>query len=218
LPSPEVDRVRRDLLERPLRRELRLARLLAAEHRRLRLADHLDVAKRIVSRLAGEVEVVQPERLLEHGRVLVLGQREHGLAVVEHVVAPDLVGAVREPVRLLVGRGDEQQLRRVRGTTGEHDEIGGVRTRLAVVLHDDAADRLAAVGRLELHRLRVREQLDVRVLERRPDAEHVSVGLAVHRAREAVAVRAADAGAVRHVRLVQADAAGRVERRVPGGG
>jgi hypothetical protein len=38
-----------------------------------------------------EVEVVEPERLLKDGRVLLHRQREHRLAVVEHVVAPDLV-------------------------------------------------------------------------------------------------------------------------------
>ena len=48
-----------------------------------------------------EVEVVDPERLLEDRGVRLLRQREHGLAVVEHVVAPDLVGAVGQAVRVL---------------------------------------------------------------------------------------------------------------------
>ena len=51
-----------------------------------------------------------------------------------------------------------------------------------------------------------------------PHAEHLGVGLGVHQAREAVAGRAAHAVAVRHVRLVQHHAAGRVERMEPGGG
>ena len=50
-----------------------------------------------------------------------------------------------------------------------------------------------AVVRLEPDDLRVRQQRDVRVLERRPHAEHLGVGLRVHEAREAVAGGAADA-------------------------
>ena len=50
------------------------------------------------------------------------------------------------------------------------------------------------------------------MLERRPHAEHLGVRLSVHGAHEAVAVGAADARAVRHVRLVQANPARCVER------
>ena len=56
------------------------------------------------------------------------------------------------------------------------------------------------------------------MLERRPHAEHVRVRLAVHDAREAVAVRAAHAGAEGRPRLVEHDPARRVERVVAGGG
>ena len=65
--------------------------------------------------------------------------------------------------------------------------------------------------------LRVRQQRDVRVLERRPHAEHLGVRLRVDEAREAVAGRTADAGAERRVRLVEHDPARRVERVVAGG-
>jgi hypothetical protein len=65
-------------LECPRRRELRLERLLTAEHVGLRLADHLDAAQRVLVVVAAEVEVVEPERLLEDRRVLILGQRQHG--------------------------------------------------------------------------------------------------------------------------------------------
>ena len=71
---------------------------------------------------------------------------------------------------------------------------------------------------LELHGLGVRQQRDVRVLEGGPHPEHLRVRLSVHRAREAVAVLAADAGAVRHVALGQPDAARRVERVESGRG
>ena len=105
-------------LERPLRRELGLAGLLAAEHRRLRLAHHLDVPERILEIVASEVEVVQAERLLEDRRVLVARQGEHRRAVVEHVVASDLVGAVGESARVAVVRGAQQELGGVRGAAG----------------------------------------------------------------------------------------------------
>ncbi len=67
-------------------------------------------------------------------------------------------------------------------------------------------------------RLRVRQQRHVRMLERRPHAECLGIRLAVHRAREAVAVLAPDAGAVRQVRLVEEHAARGVERVVAAGG
>ena len=50
------------------------------------------------------------------------------------------------------------------------------------------------------------------MLERRPHAEHLGIRLPMHGADEPVAVRAADARAVRHVRLVQANPARCVER------
>ena len=58
----------------------------------------------------------------------------------------------------------------------------------------------------------LRQQRDVLVLQRRAHAQHLGVRLGVHQAGEAVAGRAAHAGAVGHVRLVQHHPAGRVER------
>ena len=216
--EPEVDRVSRDPLERPLGRELRLEGLLAAEHRRLGLADHLDVPQRELEVVAPEVEVVQPEGLLIDGRVLLAREREHGLAVVEHEVAPHLVGAVREPVGVGVVRRLEQELRRVRRAAGDDDEPAGEGLLLTVALDDDAGDLRAGRVRLQLHHARVDEQRDVRVLERRAHADHLGVGLGVEDAGEAVAVGAAHAGAVRRVRLVEQDPARRVERPVAGFG
>ena len=87
--------------------------LLAPEHRRLRLAEHLDVAEGIVELGPAEIEVVQAQRLLIAGRVRLLRDGQHRLAVVEHVVAADLVGAVGEAARVLVVGGREQQAGRV---------------------------------------------------------------------------------------------------------
>ena len=124
--QPEVHGVAAISLERPLRCEPRLARLLATEHRRLRLADHLDVAQGEVGVVGAEVEVVHAERLLEDRRVLLARQREHGLAVVEHVVAADLIRAVRQAVRMPVVRRPQEQLRRVRRTARDHHDVTAV--------------------------------------------------------------------------------------------
>ena len=83
---------------------------------------------------------------------------------------------------------------------------------LAVVLGHHLGDRSAGRVGLQLHHPRVPDQGDVGVLQGRADAAHLGVGLGVQRARKAVAVRAPHADAVGHVRLVDQDAARRVER------
>jgi hypothetical protein len=92
-----------------------------------------------------------------------------------------------------------------------NDEITGVGFRCPVALDDDTRDRCAGRVRLELDRLRVRQQRDVVVLERRSHAQDLRVGLGVHRTRKPVAVAAAHTRAVGHVRLVEQDSAGGVE-------
>ena len=57
--EPEVDRVTRHSIERPPGASFSLQRLLAAEHLRLRLPDHLDAPERELEVVAAEVEVVQ---------------------------------------------------------------------------------------------------------------------------------------------------------------
>ncbi len=113
--------------------------------------------------------------------------------------------------------GTEQQLRRVRGAARKHDEVGGELLGLAVSLDRDSGHDRARVVRLQADGPRIRQQRDVRMLERGTNSEHLGVRLAVHRARKAVAVLAADAGAVRQVRLVEHHAAGGVERVEAGG-
>ena len=99
--SQKSTRVLGQHLQRPQRRQLGDV-LFAPEHRRLRLADHLDVAERVIRVGAPEVEVVDAQRLLIAGRVRLLRDRQHRLVVVAHVVAPHLVGAVGEAARVLV--------------------------------------------------------------------------------------------------------------------
>ena len=104
----------RQVVEQPHRQQRGLDRLLAPVHRPQRLADHLDVAHRVLEPVHAEIEIVQRERLLEHGRVGFQRDREHRLAVVEHVVAPDLIRAIGEAVGMLVVGRHQQQLGRVR--------------------------------------------------------------------------------------------------------
>jgi hypothetical protein len=208
--------VSRHPLKRPFRSEPCLPRPLAAEHRRLGLADHLHVAERELEVVGAEVEVVEAERLLIRGRVLVAREGEHGRRVVEHVVAADLVRAVGESIRVLVAGGSEQQLGRVGRPAGNSDDVRGVRFPLSCTVQHDLGHRLTACIGVEGDRLRVCQQGDVRVLERRPDGDHLGIRLRMDQAGEAVAVLTADAATVRHVLLVEQNAAGRVEGSVAG--
>ncbi len=182
-----------------------------------RLADHLDVPERVVEVVGAEVEVVQPERLLVGGRVLLAREGEHGGRVVEHVVAADLIRAVRETIRVLVVRGEEQDLRRVGRAADSDDHVGRVALLRPVVLDHDLGDRGARVVGVEPDHLPVRQQGDVGVLERRTHAEHLGVRLRVDEAGEAVARGTTNARAERWVGLVEHDPARRVERVVAGG-
>src|SRR5215475_2135045 len=65
----------------------------AAEHRRVGLAQHLNVTEREVVLPRPEIEIVEPQRLLKPGRVRLPRDRDQGRVVVAHVVAPDDAGA-----------------------------------------------------------------------------------------------------------------------------
>ena len=121
--QPEVDGVGGDLVEAPVRSELGQCGLLTLHRRAVGLADHLDVPEWPAVAGAAEVEVVEAERLLEHRVVALLGQRHHGLGVVVHVVAPDLVGAVGEPVGMPVVRRLEEELGAVRRACRHDDDV-----------------------------------------------------------------------------------------------
>ncbi len=166
-----------------------------------------------------EVEVVEPERLLEDGRVLLAREREHGLAVVEHVVAPDLVGAVGEAVRVLVARRREQQLGRVGRAAGDDDDVAGEASPSSPSCSTTTsvtAVPAAFVSSLTALALVSSVTFGCSSAGRTPSTS--ASDLACTDAGEAVAVGAAHARAVRHVRLVEHDAARRVERVVAGGG
>ena len=194
-------------LQRPVGRELRLDRLLAAVHRRLRLADHLDVAHRVVEVVGAEVEVVDAQGLLEDGRVRLAatGRAPPGCCGTCSCGRPD---RSRWPVRWGGGRWPMRAAawpcwRRRRRDDHDVGRVGLLLARRGSTTTSVTAVP-AGVG-LQPHHGRVGQQRDVRVLERGPDAEHLGVGLGVHEAGEAVADPAANARAVGHVRLVEHD-------------
>src|SRR6185437_13931136 len=92
----------------------------------------LDVPHGPLVVLSGEVEVVEAERLLEDGVVLLLGQRHDRVAVVERVIAPYLIGAVGQAVRVGVTGRVEQELGAVGRPGGHGDDVALVDLAAAV--------------------------------------------------------------------------------------
>ena len=161
-----------------------------------------------------------PERLLEHRRVGLARQREHRLAVVEHVVPPDLVGAVRQAARVRLVRRREQQLGAVRRAARRRPRCQRrTVSRTPAVVDDHAGHRAAGRVGLEPYDLRASvSSVTLACSSAGRTPMHLGVGLRVHEAREPVAVVAAHAAAVGHVRLVEHDPARRVEGVQPGRG
>ena len=92
-----------------------------------RLADHLDVAQREVVVGRAEVEVVDPERLLEDGRVRFLARAPAppGCCGTCSCARPDRSRWRGRGVG--VARGGEQQLGAVRRAAGDDDDVGSER-------------------------------------------------------------------------------------------
>ena len=98
------------------------------------------------------------------------------------------------------------------GAGGNDNDVGRVALDGAAALDDDPGDLAPRRARLQPQDVGVGEQGDVGVCERRVDAERLRVRLRLHQAGEAVARRAADAGAAAPVALVEPDAERHVER------
>ena len=122
--QPEVHGVGGDVGQAPVRCQQREVGLLPLHGLRVGLADHLDVAQRIVEVRAAEVEVVQPERLLEGGLVGFLAQRHDRFEIWRLVIPPDLIRAVGQPARMGVTRRRQQQPGLVGGPGRDHHDVG----------------------------------------------------------------------------------------------
>ena len=100
------------------------------------------------------------------------------------------------------------------GAARHDDDVPRIRLRRAVPLDVHRGDLAAGGAGLETADERVRHERDVRVRERRVDADHLGVGLGLDQARKAVAGVAPDAAARARVLLVEHEADRNRERPV----
>ena len=199
--QPEVHRVVGEHLERHARRDL------AGPARRVRpdllgvgLAEHLDAAERVVPVVGAEVPVVAARGS---------SGTASGSAPSTPPSAPGCCAAcsagrprrscwpARSGARSLAERSSSAA--EFTAPQDDHDDVRAERDRSepSAELGDDRGDRR---GRSRRSRSRshvgVGHQLDVVVLQRRVDADHLGVGLGLDQAGEPVHPVAADAGAV----------------------
>ena len=215
--QPEIHRVARDLIQRPVGHQRRQQRFFRPIHAAQRLAVHLDVAHREGKTVHPEIEVVQRQRLLEHGVVRSQRQRQHRLAVMEHIVASHLARPVGQPGGMLVVGGTQQQRGGIRRPARHHDDVRGEALLHAGDFRQHAGDAAAGGVGFEFQRLRIAQQRDIGMFQRGAHGNHLGVGFRMHQAGETVAGLAADAAAIGHVGLVQQHGTGRRERMVAGG-
>ena len=197
--KPEVDRVPRDLAVGCGRSPPEPARRRALDLPVVGLAEHLDVAHRVRPSLAGAVEVVEGQRLLEDRRIGFAGEGDEGQVVMPQVVPADLVRGVREAMRMPVAGRLQQKGGRQDGPRGQHDDVGGEGVRGAVrERRGHAGDRAAAgVGQQPLGR-RAGHQGQVGMRgQGRADHGPFGVGLGAERAGESVNAVAPYASRVR---------------------
>ena len=132
-----------------------------------------------------------------------MGQGHHGLAVVEHVVAAHLVGAVGQaPGVLVIGR-HQQQPGRIGGTTTHHHHITPHGHRLTIPLQQHGLHAAARGIGLQTTHLGPGQQRHIRSSQGRPHTEHIRVGFGVHQTGEAIAAITPAATAKGHVGLIQ---------------
>ena len=212
--EPEINGVTGDEVEREHWGEPGFDRLLAFIHRALGFSDHLDITHRKLKVLHAKIKIIQPKRLLVFRRIRFLGNRQHGLAVVIHVVPADLVGAVGEAVRVFVIRRHEKEPRGVCRTCGNDDDAGAEGLGFSVAIDHDFAHRIAGGVGVEFQHLGICEERDIRVLERGSHAQDLGIRLRLDEAGKSIAILTAHALAVGHIRFIEHDAAGRVEGMV----
>ena len=114
-----------------------------------------------------------------------------------------------------IGR-HQQQLGGVGSAAGDHHHASPEGFHLSKVVHNHFGDGGARRIGVQLDDLRVGQQRDVRVLERRADTDDFRVGFGMNEARKSVAVGATHASAVGHILLVKHNAARRVEWMITG--
>ena len=129
--EPEVERVPAHEVERPAGGDGRGPGL---EGLSVELAHEGDVAQGVLPVVGAEIEIVQGQRLLEHGGIRTLRKRhEHGVDVA-HVVPPHHVRAIGETPRVPVTGRSEEKRGGVDGAARDHDHPGRVHLFRAIPL------------------------------------------------------------------------------------
>ena len=145
-------------------------------------AQHLDVAQRFPLRAAGQVVVVDHQRLLVDRAVPAPGMhRQHGRGIVVHEVPPDLVRAIGKPPRVRLGARGQQQRRRVHRARRQHHRRGRQPPPVCQPQGGDAV----AVG-FQRSDSRAGQQRDIRMPQRLRDAHGFRVHLGAGRVRKGV--------------------------------
>ena len=210
--QPEIERVLGHQLERESGHDFGRP---GGKNVGIRLTDKRDVTHGVFPVRGAKVEIVQPERLLEHRGVGASGDCEHHRVQMAHVVPPDLVGTVGQPGWMSFVGGAQEQGGRVDGAAGDDDDVGGKGLFLAISFDVNLGHFAARVTGLQARDIRIGEQRDVRLLERRVHADDLRVGLGIYETGMPVAPRAPNTLAFVPVLFVKHDAHGQQKRMVP---
>ena len=112
-----------DLVHRPARHQEGFQGGIALHDGAIGLTSHLNIAHRIVEVGISEVPIVDGDCFLEHRGVGLMGQGHHRLAVVIHVIAPHLIGAIGQALGVLIIGRHQQQPGTIGGTAAHHNHI-----------------------------------------------------------------------------------------------
>ena len=156
--QPEIHRMGCNLVHAPAGSQSRQARLVALHHCPIGFAGELHMAHRKIKVGITEIPIVDCRRFLKHRGVGLMGDRHHSLAVVEHVVAPHLIGAVGQATRMVIVGRHQQQLGGVSRTTADHNQISAELQQLAIALHQHRGDAPATGIGFELLHHRAGQQ------------------------------------------------------------
>jgi hypothetical protein len=159
----------------------------------------------VAARRIAEIEVVDRQRLGEGHRLVRRRQRDHRRRVVEHIVPPDLIRTIRQPVRMGGVGGLQQDHRRRRGARCQHHDVAGPALLALLRLADDLGDGLARGVGLQPHHLAAGQQCDIGQAHDRLDGQGPRIAFGAQQAGIAAAGLAFDAGRGDRMRLIQLD-------------
>jgi len=124
-----------------------------------------------------KIKIIQAKCLLIFLRIRFLGDRQHSLAVVIHIIPAHLTGAVGESVRVFVIRRHEEEPCGVGRSGGNDHDAGSEDFGFSVAIHHDLVHRVADGVGVEFQHLGIREERDIRVLERGTHTQNLGIRL-----------------------------------------